>query len=465
MANGIKRLAALCLLPFFPSYVVADTLAEIYELALKNDSTLRIAKAQYDANKENKIQARASLLPQIAVQGTTSDTNRSTTNRSSSSSDEFENTLNAISSGSFSDGNTHGYSASLNQTVFSLEKWYNYKQGYESDHTVEATYQLSQQDLVLRVATAYFDVLRGIDNLASAKAEEKAIKRQLEQTQQRFDVGLIAITDVHEARAAYDSVIVTRLELEGALAINYEALEVLTGQTHQQLNKLAEDFLIEIPSPVNREAWVKIALENNIEIRSAQFAVRSAEANAKAKKYVSYPTLDASASFNHSSTGTDTTVYELSLSMPLYTGGFNRSASRQAYQQLNEAKETLVNAKRNITQQTRSAYLSVSTDVAKVKARRLSITSRQSALDATQAGYDVGTRNVVDVLDAQKDLYEALRNYANARYDYIINLLRLKKAAGTLNEQDIHWINQGLTPNDVPLADLFLLSNDFHKAG
>ena len=423
--------------------VYADDLVTIYKLAAENDSTLRISKATYRSEREAEIQTRSALRPQVSIVGTTSDTHRDIGDLSAVE-------LQALD-GNDGNGNNHGFRASVNQTVLNLEQWYSHQQAKKNKSRIKAIYSLEKQNLILRVATAYFDVLRSIDNLASAKAEEKAIARQLEQTQQRFDVGLIAITDVHEARAGYDSVVVSRLELEGALAINYEALEVLTGQPHANLTTLAELFPIQVPEPVAREGWVKIALENSLEIQSAEHAVNAARANTKAKRFSGYPTLDASATHDHNTDRRDTTTYQLSLTAPLYTGGLNSSRKRQAFEQLNLANETVTNAKRGVIQKTRSAYLSVTTDIAKVKARKQSITSRQSALDATQAGYEVGTRNIVDVLAAQRDLYQALRNYANARYDYVIDMLKLKKEAGVLNVDDIHEINKGLVTASASL--------------
>ena len=445
------------------SFTRADNLAEIYNLAVQNDSGMKIAKAHYRAGKELSVQAKAPLMPVVGLQANTGKTGYSGSTNSFDA-DSFRNSNNPtlvaladpiekLASGSISEGNVHSYSATVTQTVFSLEKWYNYQGGKENDNTIEAALHISEQDLILNVAVAYFNVLRGIDNFATAKAEEKTIQRQLEQTQQRFDVGLIAITEVLEARAVFDSVAVARLEVEGALAIFYESLEVLTGQPHHNLDSLSENFPIIIPEPIDREGWVKLALENSIEIQTTRHAVEVANDNAKAKKFASYPTLDASASYNHSSKGVDASLYQLSMNVPLYTGGYSSSAKRQAYEQVNEAQEKLTSAQRQIVQQTRAAFLSVSTDVSKVKARQLAITSRKSALDATQAGYEVGTRNVVDVLAAQTELYQALRNYSNARYDYVINLLKLKKAAGTLNPNDIEMINSGLTKENVsPLA-------------
>jgi outer membrane protein len=315
--------------------------------------------------------------------------------------------------------------------------------------------------------------LRAKDNLATKIAEEKAIERQLEQTQQRFDVGLIAITDVHEARAAHDLARVTRLEAEGNLGIAREALTVLTGQAAGELWSLKESLPIASPDPVERAEWVDFALKQNMQIRAAFFAAEAAHQNAKAKKAEHLPKLTGNISYFDNSGDTDSSGFDpdtnqpfdvslptetdghqfgVTLNVPIFSGGRVSASRRQAYQEYMRAYETHIGTQRNIIQLTRSQHLQVVTDVGKVSARKQAITSAQSALDATQAGYEVGTRNIVDVLDAQRFLYRALFNYSNARYDYVVNMLKLKQAAGTLSPADISDLSSWLEVATAPTA-------------
>jgi outer membrane protein len=325
------------------------------------------------------------------------------------------------------------------------------------------------------VADAYFNVLRQWDNLQVSKAEELSDKRQLDQAQQRFDVGLIAITDVHEARAAYDSSVAQRLSDEGTLATAYEALSTLTGQDHANLWRLQKDFPVVDPAPQNRADWVQFALNNNYSLKAALYGMQAASENSTAKRMEHMPKLTGSLNYQKDHvTGdldsrppsafdippdADTTTKSamLKLTVPIYSGGFTSSQSRQAAEQYNAALEQKIDTERTVIQNTRARHIATTTDVQRVRARSQSIISSQSALDATRAGYEVGTRNIVDVLQSQRTLYSSLRDYANARYDYVMDLLRLKEQAGTLSPQDINDLNQWLVEPESPTANTYPL--------
>lgn len=436
---------------------LADSLQQIYELALNNDATLKAAEAQFRADIETEKQARGGLLPSVTASLSYAD---SDTDGDSSFS------AGALSGSAPTDMESEAetLTLSLQQKLFDMNAWFNFKSGKELTRRAEAQLAASQQDLIVRVADAYFNVLRAQDNLASAVAEEKAIQRQLEQTQQRFDVGLIAITDVHEAKARYDLALVNRLNEQGQLGIALEALTVITGRVHSKLGRLAENFPVANPEPADRKAWEDFALQNNLDLKAAYAAADAELLNAKATKANHYPTVTAAfeyqdmdsdseqwiGNFNSSRTygdidsDSETKTLSINLTVPLYSGGFTSASRRQAYERYNAARETQILTMRNTIQQTRSLHLQVTTDVARVKARKQSITSSQSALDATQAGYEVGTRNVVDVLDAQRTLFAARRDYANARYDYVTNMLKLKKQAGILSPEDIAGLDKWL---------------------
>ncbi len=464
----LKVTRALCILmTLLPLCLRADTLADIYELALENDAELKAAEASYKAGRESKAQGRSALLPQIVASGeySTSDIDTDSVRIQPISDTEYIN----FPSSANNDTDITGYSISLQQNLFDLPAWFNFKRGKELSKQAKAQFSADQQAVIIRVAEAYFNVLRAADNLQTANAEVAALQRQLEQTQQRFEVGLIAITEVHEARAVYDTSVVTELEAEGELAISYEALTVLTGQSHSNLWQLTEKFPITKPTPAKRADWVDFALQNNFVLKAAGYAAEASQQNAKSKKSEHLPKLTGSLSHIDNEedgdlsiqgvgkfpvdTATEGNTVSLNLELPLYTGGFTSSARRQAYQEYIQSRETFINTQRNTIQGTRSLHLTVVTDVGKVKARDLAITSAQSALDATQAGYEVGTRNIVDVLESQRFLFRALFDYSNARYDYVIDMLRLKEQAGILSPEDIYALNKWLEKPKPPNAN------------
>lgn len=446
-----------------------DTLTDIYQLSLKNDAQLKAAEATYRANIEIEKQARSALLPQINAIGEYSE--KDTTDVNS----RLIN-LGAVTQPNNSDDDTESDSTTINlnldQTLFDLTTWFNFKSGKKTTHQAAAQLAYDQQDLIVRVAEAYFDVLRAQDNLEASKAEERATKRQLEQTQQRFDVGLIAITDVHEARAVYDSTVVQRLTDEGNLGTSYESLSVLTGQGHSDLWLLNKDFPVTSPEPMNRDEWVQFALQNNNALKAAIHGMEAAQQAAIAKKMGHTPKLtgnvtytdyseDGDQSDNNSSavkpfeTESDGYTWSVRLSVPIYSGGGVSAQRRQAYEQYNVALQNKIETQRTVIRNARASHITVSTDVQRVKARQQAIVSTSSALDATQAGYEVGTRNIVDVLQAQRSLYSSIRDYANSRYDYVLNMLKLKRAAGTLTPQDIADIGKWMVESGAPSANQY----------
>ncbi len=435
----------------------ADTLGDIYELALTNDPVLRAAEATFKADRELKKQGLARLLPQVTA---TAGYNDSTLDSTSTRFDETTVSLQTLDFDT--DGEDEVYTATLSQQIFNLPLWFSFKQSKQLSARAEAEFAKSQQELIVRTVEAYLNVLRAQDNLKSARAEERAIYRQLEQTQQRYEVGLIAITDVHEAQAAYDLSVVNRLSDEVNLGTSIEGLTVLTGREHANLRILKDDFPVQPPTPDDRQQWVDFAMQNNLSLKSAQLAAEAARQNARSKRSAHLPTV--SGSYNYSDNDTDevSTVggafdfdsdaaaiqqtLSVKVELPLFQGGAISSERRQAAQQYQRDAQNLVATKRNTVQDARALYLTVVTDVARTRARNQSIISAQSALEATQAGYDAGTRNIVDLLNAQRDLYSARRDYANTRYDYVINTFKLKQTAGTLSPQDIYDLDAGMVP-------------------
>ncbi len=444
----------------------SESLLDIYEIALDNDAQLKAEIAQYRADLELKTLALAPLLPQVRTG--ISRSIRDSENARLSITD-FENGQVVIkdqTSGSRTE--TTSYDINLSQTLFDLSAWFSWRAGNERSKQAEATLAAAQQNLIVRVSEAYFGVLRAQDNLLAAKAQERALARQLEQTRQRFNVGLIAITDVYEAEARYDLAGVTRIIEENNVAVARERLSVLTGQTHGQLLLLSDDFTPEAPTPTDRSAWVDFALANNFELSAVRFAEEAARQNAKSQQMGHAPTVIAQIGYSESETTGrvtppnafnlpprsegDNESFQIRLDMPLYAGGAVSANRRRAAEQFNAARENRINLTRNTMTASRSLHMTVSSDVVRVTARKQAIKSAQSALNATVAGYEVGTRNIVDVLNAQNAVFAAQRDYANSRYDYVLNSMRLKENAGTLSPEDIAALESFLIEPSVPTA-------------
>ena len=428
-----------------------ESLLDIYEIALDNDAQLKAETAQYRADLELKQLALAPLLPQVRLGASRALRDSENTRLTIT---EFQNgqvVIDEVTNGSRTF--TTSYDINLNQTLFDLSAWFDWKSGRERSKQAEATMAAAQQNLIVRVSEGYFGVLRAQDNLLAAKAQERALARQLEQTRQRFNVGLIAITDVYEAEARYDLAGVTRIVEENNVAVARERLSVLTGQSHGQLLLLSDEFTPEAPMPSDRSAWVDFALANNYELAAVRFAEEAARQNAKSRQMGHAPTVSAQLAYSESETdGTVTPPtafnlpprsdgynesFQVRVDLPLYSGGAVSANRRRAAEQFNAARENRINLTRNTVTASRSLHMTVTSDVARVKARKQAIKSTQSALDATVAGYEVGTRNIVDVLNAQNAVFAARRDYANSRYDYVLNSMRLKENAGTLSPEDI----------------------------
>ncbi len=427
-----------------------DTLGDIYESALQNDPVLRAARASYNAERETKNIARAALLPQLAVSG---DYTRSEIN---------DDVILGPGISGLIDIDEKSYGVSLSQAFFDMSSWYSFKSGKALGKSARAQFSADQQSLIIRVSEAYFNVLRAYDNLQTRSAEERAIQRQLEQTRERFEVGLLPVTDVHEAQAVFDDAAVNSLEARGSLNIAFEGLQVLTGQNHEVLAGLTEKFMATNPEPLSNQEWVDFAIGNNFQLKVAELGKDAAYNQAKAAAAARLPKITGSANyFESDSDGTQyTSAFEhqqdghsfaVSVTMPIWLGGSVDASRRQAKQRSIASDESYTATRRNVIQASRSLHQLVVTNAARVKARKQSITSADSALQATQAGYEVGTRNIVDVLVAQRSVYQARRNYSNARYDYILSMMRLKEVAGQLSPDDVYALNGWLDPQ-LPIA-------------
>ncbi len=451
---SISVRSALCLFALLVSPLsYADNLLQVFEAAKENDAFVRASRAGYAATEQAVPQARSALLPTLGASATTSWTER-----------QFPGSrINDPTSPLFGrelpdqNFNDHGWNAQLRQPILNMESWYNLSSAKASVDAAEFDLRATEQNLIVRVVQAYLNVLRAQDLLDSTSAEEAAVKRQLEQVQQRFDVGLVAITDVLESQAVYDSAVVRRIQAGGDHDIFFESLGTLSGTTYDRLDRLSETLPIVNPSPLDEAAWVEEALRENLGILAAQSQLAAARRAVRARRSGHLPTIDATLTQVHSVTGaanffgsdtTEQTVYGLQFNLPLYTGGLVRARTKEASALQQQAQELLLNQQRTVTRDIRNLYQAVATDVVRVRARLKAITSSESALEATETGYEVGTRNIVDVLQAQQLLFRSQFDYADSRYNYVLDLLLLKDTAGTLVEDDLVELNSYMDPND-----------------
>lgn len=425
----------------------AVDLVGVHDLAVDNDPRLQAAAYRREATAENKAIARANLLPQIGAGGSWT--------RGDNETDipGFPETIE-------SDIDTDAYALELRQSLYRQANYEALDIARGQIDQAEAIYQVAYQDFLLRVAERYFLVLTLTDGVIFAEAEEKAFQRQFEQAEQRFEVGLTAVTDVHEARATYDNAraraIVARNDLEDAK----EALRELTGQYFDQFDALQEVLPLVEPDPVNADTWVDIALQNNPSVLSSRAAVEIADANMRLARSGHLPTLDLTGSYtqfaNNKYTYTDPitgaqrngalesedTQLQLRLTVPFYQGGRVSAQTRQARYLLDATGQDLDDAQRGVVRQTQTAYRAVIAGIQEVEAFEQARISAESALEATQAGFEVGTRTIVDVLIAEQRNYQAQRDNSVARHAYIIRHLRLKSVAGLLDAEDLRVVNQ-----------------------
>ena len=412
-----------------------ENLADVYELALKNDPLLKAAEATYRAGKENRTQGIAGLLPTLSVGGSTN-------------WNEYR-----VEEQIIDQYNSNSYLASLNQPIFRLDKWFQFERGTALSEAASAEFAYQQQETMIRVASAYFNVLNSIDSLNAARAEEKAIGRQKDLAKKRFDVGLAAITEVQETQAAFDLTVVSRIAREAQLDSARESLTSIVGRDIKLLSPISDNFEISLPDPLDRESWVSLGLKNNYQLKAAKLQRDAAQASARSTASNHLPQIDLVGRVSKSTSKQgkfggfiqnplfgveqDTRQYSIQFNLPLYAGGAISSARRQAYANYDRSKEQAIYAERSTVRDVRSNHFGVQTQVANVTARKQALASAESALEATQIGYEVGTRNTVDLLDAQKRLFQAQRDYASSRYDYIISMLRLKASVGSLSPKDL----------------------------
>jgi outer membrane protein len=422
--------------------VQALDLLEVYRLARASNPQLRAQIAAVQAAFEAKPQARALFLPTIGISSNFNWTSQTLTllNRSS---------LIPGFSGAFTN---YGYTLSLTQPVYRRESFVLLKQADAAIAQAQADLVAEEQALLVRVAERYFNVLTAQDALTFAQAEKKAIAKQLEQTQQRFEVGLDTIVNVNESQAAYDLAVAQEIAAENALSNAHEQLWEVVGQYVRKLPTLKKDAPLLRPDPMDIDQWAQTALQQNPTIDASEAAVANARQEIQRQKSGHYPTLDIVGANSTDVTGggrfggfqNDQNVIGLQFNLPLFQGGAVVSRTREAQHRLEQALEQLEQARRGVFRQTREAYLGVLSGVSQVKALQQAIVSNQSSLEATQAGFEVGTRTAVEVLNVRRDLFRALRDHSRSRYEYILDMLRLKQGAGIITLEDLARINRWL---------------------
>ncbi|MCU6677628.1 outer membrane channel protein TolC [Leclercia tamurae] len=423
----------------FSALSQAEDLMQVYKQARLSNPELRRSAADRDAAFEKINEARSPLLPQLGL-----------------GADYTYN--NGYRDANGVDSNVTSGSLQLTQTLFDMSKWRNLSLQEKSAGIQDVTYQTDQQTLILNTATTYFKVLSAIDTLSYVEAQKQAIYRQLDQTTQRFNVGLVAITDVQNARSQYDNVLANEVTARNDLDNAVEELRQVTGNYYPQLASLNVDhFKAEKPQAVN--ALLKEAENRNLSLLQARLSQDLAREQIRLAQDGHLPTLSLSASSGLSSTSysgsrtsgaqyNDTDVGQnkigLNFSLPIYQGGQVNSQVKQAQYNFVGASEQLESAHRSVVQTVRSSFNNVNASVSSINAYKQAVVSAQSSLDASEAGYSVGTRTIVDVLDATTTLYNAKQQLSNARYNYLINQLNIKQALGTLNEQDLLALNGAL---------------------
>ncbi len=436
MDTNTFKYAIFGLLLTASSQVNSEDLLTMYQQAKATNPQLAAAAANRQAVIELKSQSRAGLLPNIILSGGI-DRRRS-------------DDITSKDKPTYSTDKTAAIR--LQQPLFRYDRWIELKQSDSRIAEAEAAYAATEQDLIVATAERYFNILSAQENLNFANAEKQAIERELDQAKQRFEVGLIAITDVHEAQARFDLAVSQEIQADSQLETARDTLRETVGQYYANLNDVVEDLPLAEPEPADPDAWVQQAIEQNLDVLAAQAAAETARQEMRRQRAGHYPTLDLNASAdyrkqanNFGSTSFNTerndNVIGLDLDIPIYQGGLVSARTREARHRLSQASEQLHSATRKAELDTRNAYRGILTDIAQIKALAQSLKSTQTAVEAAEAGFEVGTRTVVDVLNAQREFYRAKFNYAQARYLYLVDQLKLKRATGSLQLADVEKIN------------------------
>ena len=452
----LRRPVVLALaIALLPAAASAEDLLQTYELARQGDPQLSAAESNRLAIREGSVQARAAMLPQIGGSASLS------RNRTDSDGIQAFGTTLVPDDGS-NDSTTRQFGVRLDQMVFDLGNFTRLKSRNALSRSSDFQLESANDSLVTRTSAAYFTVLVALETLAAAEAAETALQKQFDFASKRLEVGLAPITDVHEARATYDSArantILRRNEVEDA----YQALAEITGQPVRDLQGLPEDFQPVLPASEGVDEWVQMAIDNNPALQAKAYQLQSAEADIQTARSGHWPTIYLGGNYGDTNTDGSTTdnieditrnfesnsqsrSIGVTLNVPIFSGGATQSGVRQAIALRDVTQDELVQQRRALERNTRNAYQALVAGISEIEARRLALFSARSALDASQVGLEVGTRTVLDVLTNQQNLFTAQQALAQARYNYLQNLLLLQQAAGTLDIEDVQAVNRLLT--------------------
>ncbi len=428
--------------------VQAANLLAVYKLALQNDPQIKQADAAYQAAKEQHPQARAALLPQLVLTGNY--------NKLRQSYDKYQIQLPSAGpsppASAFNNVyNSYSYGLELQQALYDAPAFAQLRQANASIGKAEAQYTYAQQDLMLRTAQAYFGLLAAQDNLRFARAERTAISRQLQEARHRFEVGVLANTGVQEAKARYDQANAQVIHARHQVDTAGERIREIIGSLPHHLTPLGANMPLMPPQPDSIDKWVDQAMQNNLQLMAANFQLKVARNEVDVQRDQRLPKVELVGSLKRDSSETpflnstsNDAAIGVQLNMPLFAGGAIGSRVQQARYRKTQAQEQVVQQQRSTERSTRDAFLGVKSDVSEVDALRQTVKSAKTALEAVQSGYQVGTRTTADVLNARQDLYKAQRDYADARYQYILDRLKLKLSTGQLTRQDLEQVNNWL---------------------
>ena len=435
---------------FLCSLSYSATLADVYELALTNDPQLKIDEATYNADKEIKNKALAGLLPKLSLRaGTTWNENKNT---------EVNASLFTDTEGS----NSNFYSANLIQPIFRVDTWFQFSQGKALGQAAEAKFALSQQETIIRISNVYFDLLKALKNLEVARLEEQSIKKQRDRTKRLYEEGVSSKSEFQEAQAFYDLARVSKIASEGQLEFAKEAMISIVGDA-PEIKDLNDNFPVSKPDPIEQDQWAELALTNSFLLKASKLNATAAKKNSQAKIASHFPDIDLVASFTQNNSrgivdfdptanppvvygpnGIEQKRYSLEFNWPIVTGGLINAERREAKALAEQAEQQKILTERFVIRDVKTKFTSVLTNMANVNARKASLESSNFALKATRVGYEENTRNIVDLLNAEKNYFSAQRDLIAAKYDYIISTLELKLASGILSPAEIYEISRYL---------------------
>jgi outer membrane protein len=467
MTPSLRPLACATLLALAGSSAGAADLMQAYELARQSDPQLAAAESSSLAQGEGIAISRSALLPQISAEASLTDSVGDSVSVGTRPNDD--GTVSFGQSFGDSDTRTRRYNANLSQSLYNHSNYTRLRASRARAQRAEADYRVASHGLMLRVSEGYFSVLTAIDSLVFARAERRAVKRQLDQAEQRFEVGLTAITDVHEARARYDGARASAITAANNLDNAREVLSEITGQYLQGFKGLGEAFEPQLPEPSVAEQWVQQALANNPGLLSRELALLAAGHDIDTARAAHLPTLSASVGYGDDATwgsrgsndvsfpataSSDGHTIGLTLRIPIFEGFGTQAQVRQSVYNRDAVADQFEQERRAVTRQTRNAYRALEAGISEIGARMQALVSARSALEATEAGFEVGTRTIVDVLLSQQQLFQAQRNFSESRHTFLVNTLRLRQAAGSIAVADIQNVNRFLVSDaEAPLAE------------